>query len=224
MLVYEKREILTDEFKKQVFDIIEYLEIKYSEHGHAMYNLNKVRYALNNDTPLADKLVDRLVKFYNNAESGLKIDSLVFYGNFDAKKSKYRIEKGWVMNRYKFIESLPKGCGIYFLYDADMKLEYIGSSSNLNSRIIRSALEKNSMYARYYETPPNYDYLSLEKYIISKCKPKKNILLYLDTPVVEFSPILLSEAIPLGDIYLSEGDWDRNFGLFICEEDLFYDY
>lgn len=78
----------------------------------------------------------------------------------------------------KFLEKqkeIEKKHGVYFLYDHDKQLIYIGKSvHDLWGRIISSAKERNAVYYSYALTKTKSDTSVYEMYYISKYKPKLN--------------------------------------------------
>lgn len=103
---------------------------------------------------------------------------------------------------------LPRGCGVYHMYDAHAFLMYIGKAKNL-SRRVSSYQRVNVLPHRLQvmvqritrvdiiETPTEHEALLLEAALIQKHRPPYNIL--------------LKEGQPLGYIALSEGPWPRLF-------------
>lgn len=72
------------------------------------------------------------------------------------------------------LEYLTYVHGLYFLYDENKSLIYIGKSKNLGSRILDSAKERQGFYLKYKLPLTKSDTNILELYYISKFKPKLN--------------------------------------------------
>ena len=72
------------------------------------------------------------------------------------------------------LENLLNVHGLYFLYDENKNLIYIGKSKNLGSRILDSAKERQGFYLKYKLPLTKSDTNILELYYISKFKPKLN--------------------------------------------------
>lgn len=72
------------------------------------------------------------------------------------------------------IEDLIQVYGLYFLYDINKKLIYIGKSKNLSERIPTSVKERGAHYLKYKITKTLTDAHILELYYIAKLKPILN--------------------------------------------------
>lgn len=72
------------------------------------------------------------------------------------------------------LESLTNVHGLYFLYDENRNLIYIGKSKNLGSRILNSVKERQGFYLKYKLPLTKSDTNILELYYISKLKPVLN--------------------------------------------------
>lgn len=72
------------------------------------------------------------------------------------------------------INILEYECGLYFLYDENKKLIYIGKSKNLASRIPTSIKDRKAFYMKFKLCYNLSDMHILELYYISKLKPKLN--------------------------------------------------
>ena len=72
------------------------------------------------------------------------------------------------------LENLLNVHGLYFLYDENKNLIYIGKSKNLGSRILDSTKERQGFYLKYKLPLTKSDTNILELYYISKFKPKLN--------------------------------------------------
>lgn len=75
---------------------------------------------------------------------------------------------------FKIMEELVYVCGLYFLFDENKELIYIGKSRNLSSRVPKSIKERKGFYLKYKLTSTMSDANILELYYISKLKPKLN--------------------------------------------------
>lgn len=78
---------------------------------------------------------------------------------------------------YYVNKELPPYPGVYFLYDYDGSLVYIGKSNNIRVRLFQSIREKNGniSYYRFALTETDADAIIYEQYYMSKyTKPKYN--------------------------------------------------
>jgi len=77
---------------------------------------------------------------------------------------------------YEIEKTYTPGC--YFLYDSDMKLNYVGVSNNLASRSVQSYYQRKKIikYISFYFTNSTSDAVVFESYFICKYKPKLNIV------------------------------------------------
>lgn len=73
-----------------------------------------------------------------------------------------------------FIISLLSSFGVYFLYDENRNLIYIGKSICLGSRIKSSGMERTAEFVSCIKTNTVSDMHVLEPYLISKMHPKLN--------------------------------------------------
>lgn len=88
-----------------------------------------------------------------------------FFKNKDYKPTKELIET---------LENLIYIHGLYFLYDENKELIYIGKSKNLGSRIFQSIKVRQGFYFKYKLPQTKSDTNILELYYISKYKPSLN--------------------------------------------------
>src|SRR5699024_6655512 len=65
--------------------------------------------------------------------------------------------------------------GVYFSYDEDKELIYVGKSINLGERIPSSINERSAIYYEYAETKSESDTSIYEAYYISLLKPELNV-------------------------------------------------
>lgn len=96
-----------------------------------------------------------------------------------------------------FIQNNINKFGIYFLFDENKKLIYIGKSKDLSSRVHSSVKEKNAKYFRISYTKTLSDIHIFEVFYILKYKPELNTE-YLgdyDELSIKFEEILPSELI-----------------------------
>lgn len=75
---------------------------------------------------------------------------------------------------FETMEDLTYMFGLYFLFDENKELIYIGKSRNLSSRVPVSVKERKAFYFKYKLTWTMSDANILELYYISKLKPKLN--------------------------------------------------
>lgn len=73
------------------------------------------------------------------------------------------------------MNDLQNRFGIYFLYDKEKKLIYVGKSINLGERIISSIDERGACFFEYALTETLSDASVYEMYYISLLKPKLNV-------------------------------------------------
>ena len=99
-----------------------------------------------------------------------------------------------------------KKVGIYFLYDSNDKLIYIGKSTNLDKRIKTSCELKKAEYVRIAELETRIDATIYESYYIARYKPKHNKY-YADfkESTLDLPRIELSKKIPSKDILSFKG-------------------
>ena len=86
------------------------------------------------------------------------------------KEEDYSVSEEFI----KEMEDLVQVYGLYFLYDQDKNLIYIGKSRNLNERIPSSVKERKAYYLKYKLTKTLTDTHILELYYIAKLKPILN--------------------------------------------------
>lgn len=133
-----------------------------------------------------DWFVSSLVKKERRA---IKLDELTTFFN---KKKKYV---------FKPTELIPKGPGLYFLYNEEKELIYIGKSTNLSSRAYSSYLERNAKYIKVMLTKTKADAHIFEPYCISIYTP-----LYNAEFKTNDSPTFELELPPLSDFIILECD------------------
>jgi excinuclease UvrABC nuclease subunit len=95
-------------------------------------------------------------------------NSTIFHNLVSPPSSNIRSEAMLVL------EKLDKCCGLYFLYDGNLKLMYIGRSYNLRNRIPTSANDKKLNYFKYLILENKADCLCLEVAFIIQLKPPLN--------------------------------------------------
>lgn len=76
---------------------------------------------------------------------------------------------------YNLRDHLEEASRVYFLYDVDKKLIYIGKSYSLWKRIITSAKTHGAIYCSYIVINNKVDTDIYEIYYISKFKPSENV-------------------------------------------------
>jgi hypothetical protein len=74
----------------------------------------------------------------------------------------------------KILKNLKYATGLYFLYNQEKELKYIGKSYDLCSRIKSSAYNKRAYYFKYLETKHEADADVLEPYFVAQFKPFLN--------------------------------------------------
>lgn len=72
------------------------------------------------------------------------------------------------------IDTPPRTYGVYFLFDNNLSLMYIGYSNNLQMRILQSMKDKKLRNFAYLSCNTKEEATSLETYFITKLKPKLN--------------------------------------------------
>jgi hypothetical protein len=75
----------------------------------------------------------------------------------------------------QMLKNLKRGVGLYFLYNEEKQLIYIGKSFDLCKRIKGSAYHQRATYFKYLETKNEADANILEPYFIMKFNPPQNI-------------------------------------------------
>jgi len=75
----------------------------------------------------------------------------------------------------KALKKIEDISGIYYLYDENKKLIYIGKSTGLGHRIVTSYKERRAYFFRYSIISNKADMHILEPYLISKYKPELNV-------------------------------------------------
>ena len=93
--------------------------------------------------------------------------------------------------------------GIYYLYDEDKLLIYIGKSVHIGTRMMESARDKKAKYCRFSQIGNMADMGILEPYMISKYKPKHNKEFnnYHKPTIVIKEPEINSDFIEIRGIY-----------------------
>lgn len=152
------------------------------ENNMAIDILNRFTYLLKNEqSEKFSKIMDicYLAKDYSEGKGDLKqlIQKYkIFEDEFSTMvKHFFEYENYTVTN--EFIETLEKleySIGLYFLFDENKKLIYIGKSKNLGSRILASTKERKAFYLKYKLTHTKSDANILELYYISIYKPILN--------------------------------------------------
>lgn len=98
--------------------------------------------------------------------------NLNIFGDINAifKEEKYSVSQEFIEE----MDALFQVYGLYFLYDENKNLIYIGKSKNLNERIPTSVKERGAHYLKYKVTNTLTDAHILELYYIAKLKPILN--------------------------------------------------
>lgn len=114
-------------------------------------------------------------------KKGKELKDLVLKYNIFSLERKIEVETFFRNEAYvptqEFIntlEYLTYVHGLYFLYDENKNLIYIGKSKNLGSRILNSVKERQGFYLKYKLPLTKSDTNILELYYISKLKPVLN--------------------------------------------------
>ena len=97
-------------------------------------------------------------------------NDLKFSIDFYLENEKYTLSNEFV----KSMEYLYYAQGLYFIYDKNKNLIYIGKSRNLGSRVVSSLKERKGYYFKYKLTKTMSDANILEIYYISTLKPVLN--------------------------------------------------
>jgi len=77
-------------------------------------------------------------------------------------------------NFNKLLKSIDKSCGLYFLYNLDKDLIYIGKSKYLFSRVQNSILYREAHYCKFLKLNSLCECDILEPYYIALLNPKLN--------------------------------------------------
>lgn len=143
--------------------------------------VNKITFLLKDGQ---DENMDQLIpigEMLKEFKEGKELKDLVLKYNIFSLERKIEIETLFRNEKYvptqEFIntlEYLTYVHGLYFLYDENKKLIYIGKSKNLGSRILNSVKERQGFYLKYKLPQTKSDTNILELYYISKFKPKLN--------------------------------------------------
>jgi hypothetical protein len=97
---------------------------------------------------------------------------------------------------FKEIEALKEKSGVYYLYNYNKSLIYIGKSQNLRFRMMESVKERKASYARYSIIDNLSDMHILEVYLIAKHKPSRNVsCVSSDKPSIKLKEPIKSEYI-----------------------------
>lgn len=97
-------------------------------------------------------------------------NDLKFSIDFYLENEKYTLSNEFV----KSMEYLYYAQGLYFIYDKNKNLIYMGKSRNLGSRVVSSLKERKGYYFKYKLTKTMSDANILEIYYISTLKPVLN--------------------------------------------------
>jgi len=96
-----------------------------------------------------------------------------------------------------------KRIGVYFIYDDNDEVIYIGKSSNLDKRIKTSCEAKKGKYVRVAEMKNKIDATIYESYYISKLSPKLNKFYSgYNESLLSLPPIKLGDKINAKDILI----------------------
>lgn len=143
--------------------------------------VNKITFLLKDGQ---DENMDQLIpigEMLKEFKKGKELKDLVLKYNIFSLERKIEVETFFRNEVYvptqEFIntlEYLTYVHGLYFLYDENKKLIYIGKSKNLGSRILDSAKERQGFYLKYKLPLTKSDTNILELYYISKLKPVLN--------------------------------------------------
>ena len=179
--------------------------VKFSKEFHN-FDLNEV-YAISVGSFLVERIRDwKPVK--SNIKFSLKKireDLLLELERFRPIESIHKTNCVKVDTQYqKTISGLLGKSGLYYLYDKDKELIYIGKSVNLGVRMLESAKFDDVKYCKFSIVNNKSDMSILEVYLISKYKPKYNKdLKYDDTATIEMNePDKCSEfiSVSLADV------------------------
>ena len=143
--------------------------------------VNKITFLLKDGQ---DENMDQLIpigEMLKEFKKGKELKDLVLKYNIFSLERKIEVETFFRNEAYvptqEFIntlEYLTYVHGLYFLYDENKKLIYIGKSKNLGSRILNSVKERQGFYLKYKLPLTKSDTNILELYYISKLKPVLN--------------------------------------------------
>lgn len=93
-------------------------------------------------------------------------------------------------------ENIPDLPGVYFLYDENKKLIYIGKATCLSTRVYSSCLERSAVFVRTMITKTKADAHIFEPYLIALYKPILNSEFKTDD-----KPTFVLDLPPLGDFF-----------------------
>jgi len=162
----------------------------------------------NNPTEL-EKEIGRIVQVYDElnavVKNGVSISMcpVVLEEMGQTGKPSVFIAKGnFLEEAFKELETVAGMPGIYFLYDQNKKLVYIGRSTNLKERIPSSASERNAIYFKYMVTNNIADAFVLEPYYITVLKPPLNgEFSTIESPTVKIDVEIIEPSMDLRQIY-----------------------
>lgn len=131
------------------------------------------------------KYKDRIYKRFKYRHSiKNKLECVAYYNLHNKLEEKYDIKK------YQ--------AGVYFIYNSEKEIIYIGKSKNLKKRILSSCRDKSGVYIRFGKTENEIDATIYEAYYIGKHKPKLNSdLIDSEASTLDLEELSLSEFIPL---------------------------
>lgn len=93
-------------------------------------------------------------------------------------------------------ENIPDLPGVYFLYDENKKLIYIGKATCLSTRVYSSCFERSAVFVRTMVTKTKADAHIFEPYLIAIHKPILNYEFKTDD-----KPTFVLDLPPLGDFF-----------------------
>lgn len=107
-----------------------------------------------------------------------------FPHNYEVNKFFRLLDNQMFSDEYlHLLDDMHKTPGIYFLYDINKELIYIGKSYNISSRLVSSVKEKNAFFVQILETKTEADANILELYYIAIERPRLNSdSVPIDTP------------------------------------------
>ncbi|WDF24594.1 GIY-YIG nuclease family protein [Fusobacterium nucleatum] len=136
---------------------------------HLKFNSETEKDFLKNVCLIAKEVDNKEFRNFAREKEIFKND-LKFSIEYYLENEKYTLSNEFV----KSMEYLYYAQGLYFIYDKNKKLIYIGKSRNLGSRVVSSLKERKGYYFKYKLTKTMSDANILEIYYITTFKPILN--------------------------------------------------
>lgn len=131
------------------------------------------------DLELTKKMINSIFDFYYEFDDLIKgkrtlEECPLIYENENKTELPVINQRSLKKGAEKFLNEISNKSGVYFLYNNEKKLIYIGRSVDLCNRIPSSCSERNASFFKYLITNNAADAFILEPYFISLLKPPLN--------------------------------------------------